>query len=154
MRDDADISWYRAYKRDSVLRATDLTKKHKRQIAPRYEDWRRHTRPHASKPREGGLRLPYRANLSQQYSAASFATLLLLSRLHSPELRCSFVLKGCTILLWPWTRNLETTTTYEGEKPTSCSSCFMPATNWKEGSVGPTAYLRVAKIQRLFLPGM
>jgi hypothetical protein len=37
-----------------------------------------------------GLCPPYRAALSQQYSVASFATVRVLSCLHSPGLRCSF----------------------------------------------------------------
>jgi hypothetical protein len=37
-----------------------------------------------------GLHPPYRAALSEEYSVASFATVLVLSCLHSPGLRCSF----------------------------------------------------------------
>jgi hypothetical protein len=46
-----------------------------------------------------GLHPSYRAALSHQYRAASFATLRVLSCLHWAPL---FVFQRCTILLWPW----------------------------------------------------
>jgi hypothetical protein len=49
------------------------------------------TKLHASRPRKDFNPPPrYRAALNQQYSVASFATLLILSCLHSPGLRCSY----------------------------------------------------------------
>jgi hypothetical protein len=47
----------------------------------------------ASRPRKDST--PYRAALSRQYSVPSFATLLVLSCLHSPGLRCS-----CCNVVW------------------------------------------------------
>jgi hypothetical protein len=49
------------------------------------------TKLHASRPRKDFIPpLPYRAVLNHQCSVASFATLRVLSCLHSPGLRCSF----------------------------------------------------------------